>query len=210
MPTQATTSSETDEALIARVASRDQEALACLYDRYRSVIFSLALRVVRDRAEAEEILADVFMQAWKQASGFSRARGSVPAWLTTFCRSRAIDRLRARGRRETAMNVLARDEMDLGGAMGAETSGADELMEIKMKRRRILSALAQLAPRQRQAIELAYYGGLTHTEIAAKLEEPLGTVKTWIRQGLLSLKDGLAAQFGSRVDAGGIDDRGTV
>src|SRR2546428_12008061 len=101
-------SSTPDEILVARMAARDQAALSTIYNRSRAVVFSLALRILRDRAEAEEALADVFLQAWHQASGFDRARGPVGAWLITLCRSRAIDRLRARGRRDTALDIVAR------------------------------------------------------------------------------------------------------
>src|SRR5437867_12537831 len=101
-------STTSDEYLVARMAARDQEALSAIYDRYRAVLFSLALRILRDRAEAEEALADVFLQAWRQAGGFDRSRGAVGAWLINLCRSRAIDRLRARGRRAATLDALAR------------------------------------------------------------------------------------------------------
>src|SRR2546426_12605986 len=97
-----------DEVLVARMAASDEGALSAIYDRYRAVVFPLALRILTDRAEAEEALADVFLQAWRQASGFDRARGPVGAWLITLCRSRAVDRLRARGRRDTALDIVAR------------------------------------------------------------------------------------------------------
>lgn len=183
-----------DEMLVGRMASRDQEALSRLYDRHRVVVFSLALRVLRDRAEAEEVLTDVFMQAWRSAAGFDPARGSVAAWLITLCRSRAIDRLRAQGRRAAATEALSREE---GGAAASArpAGGPEDVADTALKRRRISEALGRLSPQRRDAIELAYYGGLSHSEIAAKLGEPLGTVKTWIRQGLLDLRESLAGQI---------------
>jgi len=184
-----------DEALLARMAAHDQAALSCLYDRYRGVLFALALRILRDRAEAEEVMADVFLQAWRGARDFDRMRGSVPAWLVTLCRSRAIDRLRARGRREAAMTALAREEAGRAGGASGEEHDPERHAEVALRRGRIRAALAALAPRQREAIALAYYGGLSHTEIAARIAEPLGTVKTWIRQGLMTLKEQLIAQF---------------
>lgn len=189
----------TDEALVARMAGHDQEALSSLFDRYRAVVFSFALRILGDRAEAEEILTDVFLQSWRGAAGFDRTRGSVPAWLITLCRSRAIDRLRARRRREAAMGVLARDGT-ASAATGApgDPSAADSLVEaaeITARRRRIAAALGGLSDPQRRAIELAYYGELTQSEIAARLGEPLGTIKTRIRQGLMALRETLALQF---------------
>ena len=160
---------EPDDTLVVRMAAGDQAALSELYDRHRGVVFALALRVLRDRAEAEEALTDVFLQAWRGAAGFDRLRGSVPGWLITLCRSRAIDRLRSRGRREAAMTALAQE----GGetTVGSVTPAADpaEQVDILAKRRRIGAALAGLTPQQRAAIELAYYGGMSHSEIAQKL-----------------------------------------
>jgi RNA polymerase sigma-70 factor, ECF subfamily len=190
-------STPADEVLIARMVARDQEALAILYDRYRCVLFSLALRILRDRAEAEEALADVFLQAWRQAQGFEARRGSVGAWLVTLCRSRAIDRVRARGRRDAALDTVARSE---GAGEGPGTSsagpGPEEAADRMLKRRRIGAALGSLSQEQRRAVEMAYYEGLSHTEIAAALGAPLGTVKTRIRDGLLALRQKLSAEFG--------------
>ncbi len=185
----------TDEALFARVAARDQEALACLHDRYGGVLLAVAVRIVRDRAEAEEILTDVLLHAWRHAAAFDPARGSAAGWLVMLCRSRAIDRLRSRARRESARAALALGRTD---APGAEPPAGDpeRSAEVALKRRRIRAALSDLTDRQREAIDLAYYGGLSHTEIAAKMGEPLGTVKTWIRQGLVKLRDSLAGRFG--------------
>lgn len=185
---------QTDEALVARLVEQDQEALSALYDRHRSVVFSLALRILRDRAEAEEVLTDVFFQAWRTAAGFDLLRGSVAAWLVTLCRSRAIDRLRARGRRAAGLSALAEESSK---APPAAVSGPDpeEAAGSQMRRARIRAAMGALSPEQRGALELAYYGGLSHSEIAAKLGEPLGTVKTRIRQGLLTLRESLGAQF---------------
>jgi RNA polymerase sigma-70 factor (ECF subfamily) len=184
-----------DESLVTRMAAHDQEALSSLYDRHRRVIYALALRVLRDAAEAEEVLTDVFLQAWRHAPGYDRSRGSVPAWLINLCRSRAIDRLRARGRREAAHSALAREDQGRAAAPSKAGDGPEEEADLALKRRRIEAALGALSASQRQAIELAYYGGLSHTEIAERLGEPLGTVKTRIRQGLLTLRESLGAQF---------------
>jgi RNA polymerase sigma-70 factor (ECF subfamily) len=160
------------------------------------VVFSFALRILGDRAEAEEILTDVFLQAWRGAAGFDRTRGTVPGWLITLCRSRAIDRLRARGRREAALETLARAGAAAGAPGGpAAAGGPDEAADIGARRRRVVAALAGLSQSQRRAIELAYYGGLSQSEIAARLGEPLGTIKTRIRQGLMALRETLALQF---------------
>jgi len=182
-----------DEALVARMAEQDQEALSALFDRYRGVVFSLALRILKERAEAEEVLTEVFFQAWSGAVGFDALRGTVAAWLVTLCRSRAIDRLRAKGRRDSGLGLIAQQQSKaVSPAVGRESEAA---AEIQMRRTRIQAALDTLTPEQRGALELAYYGGLSHSEIAAKLGQPLGTIKTRIRQGLLMLRESLGAQF---------------
>ena len=176
MASQTADTQESDTGLVARMAAGDQAALSDLYDRHRGVVFALALRVLRDRAEAEEILTDVFLQAWRGAAGFDHKRASVPAWLVMMCRSRAIDRARSRGRREAATATLAREGAP--SAVGSVTPAPDPVshVEAASRRQRIVAALGSLTPQQRSAIELAYYEGLSHTEIAAKLKEPLGTV----------------------------------
>ncbi len=184
----------TDASLVARITGRDQEALSSLYDRYRGVVFALALRMLRDRAEAEEVLADVFHQAWRSAGGYDPLRGSVAGWLFTLCRSRAIDRLRARGRRDAALGALALEERG-GGMPRPATDSPEGQADLHLKRRLISQALDGLATAQRAALELAFYGGLSHSEIATRLGEPLGTVKTRIRQGLLALRESLGTQF---------------
>src|SRR2546428_13733545 len=141
-----------DEVLVARMAASDEGALSAIYDRYRAVVFSLALRILKDRAEAEEALADVFLQAWRQARGFDRARGSVGAWLITLCRSRAIDRLRARGRRDTALDVLTRAGRE-GGEAPHAGGGPEGAADLGLKRRRIAPGLLALSPDPGRAVE---------------------------------------------------------
>jgi RNA polymerase sigma-70 factor (ECF subfamily) len=184
----------TDEGLLAGMSAGDQDALSSLYDRYRTVVFALALRILRDRGEAEEVLADVFHQAWRHASSFDPRRGTVTGWLFNLCRSRSIDRLRARGRREAG---LARMSLAEGGPHESASveRGPEAAADLTDRRRLVGAALGALSPAQRQAIELAYFEGLSHSEIAARIREPLGTVKTRIRQGLMTLRDSLGAQF---------------
>ena len=177
-----------NEALVARMAERDQEALSLLYDRHQGILFSLALRILRDRAEAEEVLGDVFFQAWRSAAAFDPLRGSVTGWLVNLCRSRAIDRLRRRGRREAGLA----DEKARRGSAATSLREAEEAADWGMRRTKIRAALGALPAEQRDALELAYFSGLSHSEIAAKLGQPLGTVKTRIRQGLLHLRESLA------------------
>jgi len=187
---------ETDDALVARIASRDQQALSRLYDRHRSLVFALSLRIVRERAEAEEVIGDVFLQVWRQASGYDRSRATVEGWLGNLCRSRAIDRLRSRGRREAGRAILAREEESRPAVAPAGGDPAEAVVR-EEKRALIAGALAELAPAQKEALELAYYGGLSHSEIAEKLAQPLGTVKTHIRQGMITLRQAIERRFGA-------------
>jgi RNA polymerase sigma-70 factor, ECF subfamily len=187
-------SSDSDETLVGRMAERDQDALSLLYDRYQGVLFALALRILGERAEAEEVLTEVFFQSWKSAAGFDPLRGTVAAWLVTICRSRALDRLRARGRRQAALAVLSGEPSRSAAAASGE-GGPEEAAEQRSRRERIQAGLGRLDSGQREALELAFYEGLSHSEIASKLGEPLGTVKSRIRQGLLILRSSLESQF---------------
>lgn len=177
-----------EDALIERVASRDPQAFAELYDRHTRAVFSLALRVLGDQGDAEDVVQDVFEQAWRQAERFDPARGQPIAWLLNITRSRAIDRLRRR-----RLDVPAPD-----GALStlvADGPGPDALASASVDARALRSALASLPWTQRLPIELAYFEGLSQTEIAQRLEEPVGTIKTRVRLGLLKLRDVL---LGSR------------
>jgi RNA polymerase sigma-70 factor (ECF subfamily) len=164
-----------DQASLVRIAEGDGQALAELYDRHARLVFSLALRILQDRADAEDIVQDVFAQVWAQARRYDPARGAVAAWMLTLARSRAIDRLRARrARPETAAEASAAESMP----------SAEQVM-------RLQQALEELPEGQRVALELAYYEGLTHVEVAARLGEPLGTIKTRIRQAVIRLRESL-------------------
>jgi RNA polymerase sigma-70 factor, ECF subfamily len=176
-----------DQAALARMARGDQDGLAELYDRHARPIYSLALRILQDPSDAEDVVQEVFSQAWQQAGRYDPSRGAVAAWLLTVARSRAIDRLRARrARPENLMDERAvLNIVDLGQAQDEQVLSAEQIARVR-------AALGDLPVLQRVAIELAYYEGLTHAEIAARLEQPLGTVKTRIRLALLKLRDGLA------------------
>jgi len=161
--------------------------VAELYDRHARPIYSLALRILGDATEAEDIVQEVFSQAWKQAARYSASRGAVAAWLMTLARSRAIDRLRAKRARPGDVS----DERVAGQLVDAGPP-ADSLVLSSEQVARVRAALDELPLLQRAAIELAYYEGLTHAEIADRLEQPLGTVKTRIRLAMLKLRDVLA------------------
>jgi len=168
------------------MARGDHDALAELYDRRARLVYSLALRILRDQGDAEDVVQEVFSQAWRQAGRYESSRGNVIAWLLNLTRSRAIDRLRGRrARPDTAGDSLALEMPDLGQPI-------DEKLALSGQAAQIRAAVEELSVLQRMAIELAFYEGLTHVEIADRLELPLGTVKTRIRQGLLKLKERLA------------------
>ncbi len=176
-----------DHTSLERMARGDHDGLAELYDRHSRLVYSLALRIVRDTGEAEDVVQEVFSQAWRQASRYEATRGNVVAWLMNLTRSRAIDRIRGRRSRPQPVADDARvvDMPDLAEPV-------DEQLALSSQAAVIRAAVNELSLLQRVAIELAFYEGLTHADIAERLELPLGTVKTRIRQGLLKLKDRLA------------------
>jgi len=177
------------------MAAGDERALGELYDRHGSTVYALALAIVGERADTEEVVADAFGQAWRTAGQFDPARGSVTAWLTTITRTRALDLVRARGRRS---KVLARaaQESDAGFATPLASSDApDRDVERQETRQLVTRSLGELPEAQRRVIELAYFGGLSHSEIAAELKEPLGTVKTRLRAAMGKLRDALSPRI---------------
>jgi len=178
--------SQADDVLcLQRIASGDQAAAARLYDRHARPLYSLILRIVGNEPESEDVLQDVFAQAFRQASRYDVSRGAVAAWLLTIARSRAIDRLRAR---RTRVEAHAGDVKTLDEVPAVQTDAASAMID-EERLRLVREALGGLPFLQRMAIELAYFEGLSHAEIAVRLEQPLGTVKTRIRLGLLKLRD---------------------
>lgn len=167
-----------DWSLINRVVDRDETALALLYDRYAGLVCATLNRILRDTAAAEEILQDIFLQIWRNAGNFDPARGSLSGWLIVAARNRAISRLR-RNRPDTR-EVMEKDVVVAGNV---ETELAQKQMMGKVQ-----AALNGLSAEQQQAVQLAYFEGLTHSEIAARTGDPLGTVKTRLRSAIESLK----------------------
>ena len=160
-----------------------------MYGIYASLVHGLALRIVQDAAEAEEVTQDVFVYVWQQVDRFDAARGNLTSWLVTLSRSRSIDRLRSRGSQARRLEGLSREvEAEQAGVPFADPLDAVLLAE---RQRRVRQGLATLPQEQRQALEIAYFEGLSHSEIAARLGAPLGTVKTRIRQGMIRLRDAL-------------------
>src|SRR5437773_5737757 len=170
--------------LIRVMAAGDRDAFARFYDRYAPLVFPFVLRIVRDRADAADVLQDVFWEAWRGAAAYDSARGTPEAWIFARARTRAIDRVRAvRRRGETFVAPV-----DERVAAAAPEPGGDAAARVG-NRDLVLGALGRLPEAQREALALAYYGGLTQTEIAERLKQPLGTVKTRIRLGLERLRE---------------------
>ena len=168
------------------LARGDHTALACIYDRYRLILFGLVMRILHDRAEAEDVLQETFLQVWRRAGDFDEARGRAFTWLVTIARSRALDRLRASASRGRVATEAAQMPHDEAGDAAEDALRSEQGKVVRQ-------ALAELPSEQRRALFLAYFEGLTHVEIAEKTGEPLGTVKTRIRSGLISLRKILAA-----------------
>lgn len=180
----------TDSNLVLAMARGQDAAAATLYDRWSGLVLASALRVTRDRTDAEEVVVDTFTQAWRSADRYDPARGSVPAWLTTIARTRALDLVRGRGRRGR-VEELAATGVELPRSMGVGPAAPDASLAARERQRAVASALSDLPGPQRQAIELAFYEGLTQSEIARQLGEPLGTVKTRVRLAMQKLREAL-------------------
>ncbi len=170
---------------MVRLAAGDTSVVGTLYDRYARAVFSLAVRVLGDRADAEEIVQDVFAQVWSQAARFDAARGTFAAWLLMMTRSRAIDRLRTR--RPGGVALAADPVREPADPIPTQEQSVITGEDVD----RLRGAMQDLTASQRTPIELAYYEGLSQSEIAERLQEPLGTVKTRIRSGLLKLRAAL-------------------
>lgn len=182
VPSTDTNAAISDLALVTAIQAGDQGAMAGLYDRYSSIVYSVALRILQDTAAAEDVLQDIFMQLWRKPGAFDASRGNMGAWLAVIARHRAIDALRRRKPEDDFENVVVSVEPDLA-------SDADRSRAMA----KVREAFESMASPQRSALEMAYFEGLTHAEIAEKTGEPLGTIKTRIRTGLLSLRKVLAA-----------------
>jgi RNA polymerase sigma-70 factor, ECF subfamily len=177
-----------DAALIERLIQRDETALAALYDRYAGMLSSVLNRILRDTQAAEEILQDIFFQLWRTASRFDASRGSLPAWLAVIARNRAISRLRRH-------NPAGGEELLEGTAVSTfniETAASQQQLMGRVK-----GALESLPQEQRAAVEFAYFEGMTHSEIARRTGDPLGTVKTRLRSAVETLKRTLHSQHAS-------------
>jgi RNA polymerase sigma-70 factor, ECF subfamily len=178
-----------DAELVSRAARGDERAIGLLYDRYGGVLYAVAYRIVGQPADAEEVVLEAFAQAWREAARFEAGRGSVAGWLTMIARSRALDLVRARSRRDRMTASAAADRPDASPGMSEFRPDPAKALDHDERRQQVQQALATLSPPQRQAIELAYFEGLSQSEIAERLAEPLGTVKTRVRLGMQKLRE---------------------
>jgi RNA polymerase sigma-70 factor (ECF subfamily) len=175
-----------DAALARRLLQRDVSAFEELYDRHSRLVYALVLRILQQATTAEEVVQDVFLQLWRNTALYDGSRGPFVAWLLTMARNRALDQLRLKSERQRRREDQT-DELPPVVAVPDFEGSIDE----KRRAVRVRELMGSLHPRQKRAIELAYFEGLSHSEIANALKEPLGTVKSWIRNGLLRLKEGL-------------------
>ncbi len=176
------TEPERDRACIGRMCAGDARALEELYDRYSGLLYSLVVRVTGSATDAEDVLQEVWVQVWKKAPSYDAARGNVGAWLVTTARSRAIDRVRSRGSRLRAETASGTEPLPV--VPDASTDAVRSQLQ-----QSVGDALAALEPKHRQVVELAFFEGLSQSEIAARIAAPLGTVKSWTRQALQRLRD---------------------
>lgn len=183
-----------DHAIMVRLAQGDAPALAVLYDRYSPLVYAVLLRVLRNRAEADDLLIDVFHEMWQRAGRFDPTRSSVTSYLAMLARSRAVDRLRANRARPTVPLDPAFDSPQETMRNPLRLARQDEEANL------VRQAMTALSADQREAIECAFFDGLSHTEIADKLGKPLGSIKTHIRQGLIRLRDSLRISIGQFED----------
>ena len=172
-------------ALVHSIAAGDQLALHALYERSHRIVFTLVMRITANRETAEELTVDVFHDVWRRASRYDAANGTVLGWIMNQARSRAIDRLRFESRKKRSGD--AQPEADV-------TADPHDVLELREQSEALRAALAALTPDERQAIETTFFGGLTHAEAAARLNQPLGTIKTRIRSGLHKLRHALAVE----------------
>jgi RNA polymerase sigma-70 factor (ECF subfamily) len=177
-----------DATLMQQLLRKDVGAFEELYERHSRIVYSLVLRILRQGSTAEEVVQDVFLQLWRNSSQYDVRRPLVP-WLLTLARNRALDHLRLKSERQRRREEQTEEFPQIAAAAPEYERALDE----KRRAERVRVLIGSLPAAQKKAIELAYFEGLSHSEIAATLNEPLGTVKSWIRNGLLRLKEGLQA-----------------
>ena len=182
-----------DAALAHRLVRKDVNAFEELYDRHARIVYSVVLRILRQVSTAEEVVQEVFLQVWRNSDQYDASRGPFIPWLVTLARNRALDHLRLKSERQRRLEDATEDQAG-PVPQRAVTPQFEQALDEKRRAERACALISSLPTQQRRAIELAYFEGLTHSEIAAALKEPLGTVKTWIRSALLKMKEELQAK----------------
>ena len=177
-----------DAMLVHQLLQRDVDAFEQLYDRHSRIVYALVLRIVQQGSTAEEVVQDVFLQLWRNAARYDTRRGPFVPWLMAVARNRALDHLRLKSERQRRREDQTEELPPV-----IDVPQFEQTLDEKRRAERVRALMGSLNPQQKKAIELAYFEGLSHTEIAETLKEPLGTVKSWIRNGLLRLKEGLRA-----------------
>ena len=177
-----------DAMLVHQLLQRDVDAFEQLYDRHSRIVYALVLRIVQQASTAEEVVQDVFLQLWRNARRYDTRRGPFVPWLMAVARNRALDHLRLKSERQRRREDQTEELPPV-----IDFPQFEKALDEKRRAERVRAVMGSLNPQQKKAIELAYFEGLSHTEIAETLKEPLGTVKSWIRNGLLRLKEGLQA-----------------
>lgn len=177
-----------DAALMDRIVQRDADALEVLYDRHSRAVFSLVYRITQQRPTAEEVTQDIFLLLWRNARHYDAQRGPLEPWLLTLARNRALDTLRLKREKQRSREDEFGERQLVCSSPDPET-----IADRESRAEKVRGVMAELPAQQRRAIELAYFDGMSHSEIAEKLMEPLGTVKSWIRNGLLKMRQELAA-----------------
>jgi RNA polymerase sigma-70 factor, ECF subfamily len=181
-----------DTALIERIRNGDRLAFMSFYDRFSPLLFSVAVRVLADRKEAEDVLQEVMLLIWNKSSEYDPALGTLSAWSVTLTRNKALDRLRARARRLRLIEEVASMTQD---GQSATSPSVNELVHGRERAERLHAAMNTLPAEQRLAIELAFFTGLSQSDIATRLQQPLGTVKARIRRGMLYLRERLGGEL---------------
>ena len=181
-----------DAALVQQLLRRDVRAFEKLYDRHSRIVYGLVLRILQQASTAEEVVQDVFLQLWRNASQYQSSRGPFVPWLLTLARNRALDNLRLKSERQRRREDQTEELPQI-----AQTPAYEQALDEKRRAEAVRSLMSSLSAPQKKAIEMAYFEGLSHSEIAEAMHEPLGTVKSWIRNGLIRLKEGLQAQAAS-------------
>jgi RNA polymerase sigma-70 factor (ECF subfamily) len=189
-------SSLSDQELLARICQEDHQALGVLYDRYARLVFSIGMNILQDEGETEEMTQDVFVSVWRNAGTYRPDRAKVSTWVASIAHHRAIDIVRRRNRNTEMLAKIAAEALRSPQSWDGPATGAERSWE----RERVRAALAELPEDQRQALLLAYFRGLSHTEIARALDQPLGTVKTRIRLGVQKLRDRLNGELREGTD----------